>query len=73
VKGQIIFFLRKELQALPQKTQEVVSSYYGNDYSLQEAAEALGISVAAAKSRLLRGRRSLRSSFKRKGLLGSRV
>jgi RNA polymerase sigma-70 factor (ECF subfamily) len=71
-KRQIIFFLRKELQALPPKMQEVVASYYGHEYSLQEAAEALGISVAAAKSRLLRGRRSLRSSFKRKGLLGSR-
>ena len=70
-KGQIVFFLQKELQALPPKMQEVVTSYYGQDYSLQEAAEALGISVAAFKSRLLRGRRNLRSSFKRKGLLGS--
>jgi len=54
-KGQIVFFLQKELQALPPKMQEVVTSYYGQDYSLQEAAEALGISVAAFKSRLLRG------------------
>jgi DNA-directed RNA polymerase specialized sigma24 family protein len=53
--------------------QEVVASYYGHDYSLQETAEALGISVAAVKSRLLRGRRRLRSSFKRKGLLGSHL
>jgi RNA polymerase sigma-70 factor (ECF subfamily) len=72
-KGQIILFLRKKLEALPPKMQEVVTSYYGHDYSLQETAEALGISVAAVKSRLLRGRRSLRSSFKRKGLLGSHV
>ena len=69
-KGQIILFLRKKLQALPPKMQEVVTSYYGDENSLQEAAEALGISVAAVKSRLLRGRRSLRSSFERKGLLG---
>ena len=72
-KGQIILFLRKKIQALPPKMQEVVTSYYGNDYSLQEAAEALGISVAAVKSRLLRGRRSLRSSFERKGLLGTHL
>jgi len=72
-KGQIILFLRKKVQALPPKMQEVVTNYYGNEYSLQEAAEALGISVAAVKSRLLRGRRSLRSSFERKGLLGTHL
>ena len=72
-KGQIILFLRKEIYALPPKMQEVATSYYCQDYSLQEAAEALGISVAAVKSRLLRGRRRLRSSFKRKGLLGSHL
>jgi RNA polymerase sigma-70 factor, ECF subfamily len=72
-KGQIILFLRKKLHALPPKMQEVVTSYYGNEYSLQEAADTLGISVAAVKSRLLRGRRSLRSSFERKGLLGTHL
>jgi RNA polymerase sigma-70 factor (ECF subfamily) len=72
-KGQIILFLRKKLHALPPKMQEVMTSYYGNDYSLQEAADALGISVAAVKSRLLRARRSLRSSFERKGLLDSHI
>jgi DNA-directed RNA polymerase specialized sigma24 family protein len=51
--------------------QEVVTSYYSHDYSLQQAAEALGISVPAVKSRLLRGRHSLRSSFEQKGLLSS--
>jgi DNA-directed RNA polymerase specialized sigma24 family protein len=33
--------------------QEVVTTYYGNDYALQEAADALRLSVAAVKSRLL--------------------
>jgi RNA polymerase sigma-70 factor, ECF subfamily len=72
-KGQILLFLRKELHALPSKMQEAVTSYYGDDYSLQEAAEALGISLPAVKSRLLRGRRSLRSSFEQKGLLSSYI
>jgi DNA-directed RNA polymerase specialized sigma24 family protein len=49
--------------------QEVVTNYYDQDYSQQEAADTLGISLAALKSRLLRGRRSLRSSFEQKGLL----
>jgi RNA polymerase sigma-70 factor, ECF subfamily len=72
-KAQIILLLQKELHGLSPKMQEVVTSYYGHDYSLREAADALGISVAAVKSRLLRGRRSLRSSFKQKGLLDSHV
>jgi RNA polymerase sigma-70 factor (ECF subfamily) len=71
--AQMILILQKELHGLPPKMQEVVTSYYGHDSSLQEAADALGISVAAVKSRLLRGRRSLRSSFERKGLLDSHV
>jgi RNA polymerase sigma-70 factor (ECF subfamily) len=72
-KAQIILLLRKELHGLSPKMQEVVTGYYGHDYSLQEVADALGISVAAVKSRLLRGRRRLRSSFERKGLLDSHV
>ncbi len=72
-KAQIILLLRNELHGLSPNMQEVVISYYDHDYSLREAAGALGISVAAVKSRLLRGRRSLRSSFERKGLLNSHV
>jgi RNA polymerase sigma-70 factor, ECF subfamily len=68
-KAQIILLLRKELHGLPPKMQEVVTSYYDHDHSMQEAADGLGISVAAVKSRLLRGRRSLRSSLEQKGLL----
>jgi RNA polymerase sigma-70 factor, ECF subfamily len=70
-KAQIILLLRKEIHSLSPKMLEVVTSYYGNDYSLQEAADALGLSVAAVKSRLLRGRRILKSSLERKGLLNS--
>jgi len=69
-KEQIVLLLLKKIQALTPKMRDVVISHYGHDCSLQETAEALGISVAAVKSRLSRGRRSLRSSFERKGLLG---
>ena len=72
-RGQLILFLRKEIRRLPPKMQDVVTNYYGHDCSLQEAAETLGISVAAVKSRLSRTRRSLKTSFKRKGLLDSHV
>jgi RNA polymerase sigma-70 factor, ECF subfamily len=70
-KAQIILLLRKELHGLSPKLQEVVTNYYGNDHSLQEAADVLGLSVAAVKSRLLRGRRILKSSLERKGFLNS--
>jgi RNA polymerase sigma-70 factor, ECF subfamily len=70
-RAQIILLLRKELHCLSPKMQEVVTTYYGNDHTLQEAADALGLSVAAVKSRLLRGRRILKSSLERKGLLNS--
>jgi RNA polymerase sigma-70 factor, ECF subfamily len=72
-KAQIHLLLRKELHGLPPKIRTVVANYYDNDHSLQESADALGITVAAVKSRLLRGKRSLRSSLERKGLMGSYV
>lgn len=72
-KAQIVLLLQKELHGLPPKMQAVLASYYGYDHTLQEAADALGISIAAAKSRLIRGRRRLRSSLERKGLLDSNV
>ncbi len=72
-EAQVIFLLRQELQNLPPKLREVVASYYDSDHSLHEAADVLGISLAAAKSRLVRGRRRLRSSLERRGLLDSHI
>jgi RNA polymerase sigma-70 factor (ECF subfamily) len=72
-KRQMLLLLRTQIQSLPPKMREVVASYYGQDYSLKEAADKLGLSVPTVKSRLLRGRRSLRSSFERKGLLSSNL
>jgi RNA polymerase sigma-70 factor (ECF subfamily) len=70
-KKQILLFLRTELQTLPPQMRKVVTNYYDQDSSQQEAADTLGISLAAFKSRLLRGRRNLRSSFEQKGVLSS--
>jgi RNA polymerase sigma-70 factor, ECF subfamily len=70
-KRQILHLLHIELQSLPQLMREAVINHYDQDCSLQESADALGISVPATKSRLLRGRRSLQSSFEQKGLLSS--
>jgi len=72
-KRQMLLLLQAELQTLPSKMREVVTSYYGQDYSLQETADKLGLSVPTVKARLFRGRRSLRSSFEQKGLLSSNL
>lgn len=70
-KRQLLLLLRAEFQTLPPQTRDVMTTYYDHDHSQQEAADALGISLAAFKSRLLRGRRSLRLSFEQKGVLSS--
>lgn len=70
-KRQMLLLLQAQLQTLSPKMREVVTYYYDQDYSLKETAGELGLSVPTVKSRLLRGRRSLRLSFKRKGLLSS--
>jgi RNA polymerase sigma-70 factor, ECF subfamily len=70
-KRQLLLFLQAELEALPPQMREAVTNYYDENYSLREAATELGLSVAGANSRLVRGRKRLRSSFERKRLLGS--
>jgi RNA polymerase sigma-70 factor (ECF subfamily) len=65
---QEILLLRREVEKLNPSLRSVVSHYYGSDCSLEETAEAQGISLAATKSRLLRGRVRLRSSLARNGI-----
>jgi RNA polymerase sigma-70 factor, ECF subfamily len=60
--------LRREVEKLQPSLRSVVSHYYGSDCSLEQTAEAQGISLAATKSRLLRGRVRLRSSLARNGI-----
>jgi RNA polymerase sigma-70 factor, ECF subfamily len=63
LKQQAILLLRREVEKLQPSLRSVVNHYYGSECSLEEAAKAQEISLAAAKSRLLRGRASLRSSL----------
>jgi len=57
--------LRGAVGRLPENVRYIVNHYHGQERSLRETADALGISVSAAKSRLLRARITLRSSLKR--------
>lgn len=68
LKQQTILLVRREVEKLHPSLRSVVSHYYGSECSLEEAAKAQEISLAAAKSRLMRGRVRLRSSLAGHGI-----
>ena len=68
LKQQAILLVRRAVEKLHPSLRSVINHYYGSECSLEEAAKAQEISLAAAKSRLLRGRIRLRSSLARKGI-----
>jgi RNA polymerase sigma-70 factor, ECF subfamily len=72
LQQQTTLLLRQAVERLHPSLRSVVNHYYGSDYSLEESARALEISLPAAKSRLLRGRVRLRSSLARYGITKSR-
>jgi DNA-directed RNA polymerase specialized sigma24 family protein len=49
------------------------AEYYGAESSVEESAKTLDISLAAAKSRLIRGRKTLRWSLENRGVIDTRV
>ena len=63
---QINEVLREELGGLPTGLRDIFEHYYREECSLEESANTFGLTVAAAKSRLLRARRALRSSLERR-------
>lgn len=71
LKQQTILLVQREVQKLQPNLRSIVDTYYRSDNSLEESAKALDISVAAAKSRLMRGRVRLRSSLARVGVSNS--
>lgn len=56
------------LASLPERQRAAVALCYFGEVNGQDAAEALEISVSALESLLVRGRRSLREFFARRGL-----
>ena len=72
-RHQIILELRREVQRLRPTLRSIVVQYYGAECSVEESAKALDISLAAAKSRLIRGRKTLRWSLERRGVTDGRV
>jgi RNA polymerase sigma-70 factor (ECF subfamily) len=72
-RHQIILEVRREVQRLRPTLRSIVVQYYGAECSVEESAKTLDISLAAAKSRLIRGRKILRWSLERRGVIDSRV
>ena len=64
-KRETIHIVRKAVQRLRPGFRIAMDKHYGNECPLSETAKALGISVAATKSRILRGRLKLRTSLRK--------
>jgi RNA polymerase sigma-70 factor, ECF subfamily len=72
VKQEAFLLVRREVEKLRPSLRSVVNHYYRSECSLVETANSLGISLPAAKSRILRGRVRLRSALARYGMAKSR-
>ena len=72
-RNQIILMLGREVEKLKPTLRSMIKQHYGTECSLEESAKALDISIGSAKSRLMRGRKALRSYLKRHGVSNSRV
>jgi RNA polymerase sigma-70 factor (ECF subfamily) len=72
-RNQIILLVRQEVEKLKPSLRSIIKQYYGTECSVEESAKALDISIGTAKSRLVRGRKTLRSYLRRHGVSNSRV
>ena len=72
-RNQIILIVRQEVEKLKPTLRSMMKQYYGTECSLEESAKALDISLGTAKSRLMRGRKTLRRFLSRHGVSNSRV
>jgi DNA-directed RNA polymerase specialized sigma24 family protein len=57
--------LTRAVEKLPRGFREVLEHYQGDETHLVDVANAVGITVAATKARLLRARRFLRRRLKK--------
>lgn len=68
LEQETTLLVRQEVEKLKPSLRSAVNHYYGSEYSLEESAKALDISLSAVKSRLARGRARLRSSLAKYGI-----
>jgi len=72
-RHQVILVVRREVEKLRPTLRSIIKQYYGAECSLEESAKALDITVSTAKSRLTRGRKTLRWYLNRRGVSDFRV
>ena len=60
-RRETLEYITRAVKGLPARYRGILEQYHVEDKSLQEAADGLGITVASAKLRLFRARRTLRS------------
>lgn len=65
--------LTAAIKRLPSCYRSILEQYHGEERSLREAAYTLGITNAAAKSRLLRARRIIRASLVEQGISAAEI
>ena len=70
---QIHEVLLQAVDGLPTGLRDIFEHYYREECSLAESANTFGLTVAAAKSRLLRARRALRSSLEKRKISPANV
>jgi RNA polymerase sigma-70 factor (ECF subfamily) len=66
VRHETAELLRKEIRRLNPALRSAIELQHAEEYSVQEIGDSLGISLAAAKSRLLRARVCLRTLLQNK-------
>lgn len=67
-RQEMLEFMLRAINRLPAANRRVLEQYHAHEKSIQETADTLGISVASAKSRLFRARRTLRVRLERQQL-----
>lgn len=67
-RRQALRVLSGAVVRLPSRYRSVLERYHAREQSMKETADTLGLTVAAVKSRLLRGRLNLRATLARKGI-----
>jgi len=72
-RKQISEVLLQAVVGLPNGLRDIFEHHYRENRSLEESADAFGLTLAAAKSRLLRARRALRSSLNRRKISPAEV
>jgi RNA polymerase sigma-70 factor (ECF subfamily) len=72
-RHQIILVMKREVEKLRPTLRSIIEQHYETECSLEESAKAFDISVGAAKSRLTRGRKTLRLYLRRRGVSDFRV